>query len=231
MTQRQGPGVRVGMLRAATALAVGLITLMPMQARSGIILDVFVDSSSATAGSTGNTFDVYVKNDSTNGESVSITGLSVDLTLPSGASYITFTNIDINTTLPYIFSITGSFLGGASTSVSPSEVMLNDASNASAGQSLAVGDSFGLARVTYSVSPGAPSGPVVVSLADLGGGTSLTLGPPDFAPYTPGPANGTITIQGMTATPEPSSLTMLAIAGIVGMVLSGRSRVRSRRGG
>jgi hypothetical protein len=190
---------------------------------------MIVQDSAAMPGSTGNTFDVILRNDSTMGETVNITGFSVDLKLLTNSSYITFTDINANTSLPYIFSITGSFDGGPSGTVGPSEVTLIDTANTADGQVLGVGQTFGLAHVTYSVAANAPGGKVSVSLVDIGAGTSLTLGPPDYPLFNPLTTDGDIIIQGAIPIPEPSTLTIVAVASSLSLIMSGRLRRRSRQ--
>lgn len=222
------PHGRFAAIAVAVLLGLVLHAIQPGAARADVILSIVVEDSTASAGSTGNFFDVILTNASTSGESVFITGFSLDLLRPNSASYVTFTNIGINTALPYVFSVTGSFPGGPTTSVAAGEVTLNDSANTLDGQALAAGASLGLARVEYSVAAGAPGGLVPVTVASLGAGTTITLGSPDFPVVTPNATDGTITIQGEVI-PEPASLTMLAIAGFTCLAFSRLSRLAARR--
>jgi hypothetical protein len=216
---------------ASIILAAAFLSLLSTTSRADLVLDVIIMDSTATAGSAGNAFDVILKNSSTGGEATSITAFSLNLGLPVGVTHVTFTGIGVGTSLPYLFGTTGSFDTGPEGTVSAGQVTLNDSSAAFEGQVLEAGDSLGLAHVTYSVGEGAPAGSVLVSLANIGAGTSLTLGPPDFESIPPSPVDGMITIDGTAVVPEPSSSMIVAIAGIVGLAVCGRLRERVRRDG
>ena len=143
---------------------------------------------------------------------------SVDVLL-SNSSVVNFTSIDNGTTAPYIFSITGSF--GFVSNLLPMEAAGNDIA-LSGGQVVNPGDTWGLAHLRYLVDPSAPPGTVVGVMLEPTpvflpppGGTSLS--DPTGAPVQFTSVNGTITITG-TAIPEPASVTLLGISGVILLV-------------
>jgi hypothetical protein len=127
-------------------------------------------------------------------------------------------------TQPYVFSATGSFDGGAVSTVAPGEVTLNDSAATLDGQVLGVGDRFGLARVTYAVAPGAPAGAYPVTVVTLGDATSLSDPNGNLVDFTP--VNGSITILGLMTIPEPSSM-VIAAAGALSLLVYRFARRRS----
>jgi len=186
-------------------------------------LTITAENSTASPGSSGS-FDVVVQNETA--APVTIAGFSVDVLLASTAS-VSFTGINNNTTTTYIFSNippsnTPSF--GFESVFVPGEATGNDFA-ASGGQVLNVGQSFGLAHVSYLAASGASGGSVGVTLEPLPvlnlpfGGTNLSDANGVTLDSTS--VNGTITILGSTTVPEPSTVIMLAAAGTI-LLLSSR---------
>jgi hypothetical protein len=187
-------------------------------ARAGF-LSIVVQSTSAMPGATGS-FDVDLVNNSSS--PVSILGFSVDVLL-SDITNVTFTAMDNSTTAHYIFSITGSFGSGFQSGILPQEATGTDVS-AGGGQFVAPGETWGLAHVSYLVNPAAPPGTVVPMFLEqspqffASGGTSLTDPSGNPVSFKGLGTNGTITVEGTAAAPEPASLTLAAIgaAGLAG---------------
>jgi hypothetical protein len=210
--------IRLGLLAAA------LVVFATTQSRAGS-LQIVVENTAAAPGSVGQ-FDVILQNDSAS--AVTIGAFSVDVLLSSTMS-VSFTGINNNTTLPYIFSITGSFPPGFAGSLLPMEASGNDVA-ASGGQVVNPGQSFGLADVTYLVDPSASAGSVGVTLEPTPvflpppGGTSLS--DDQGNPVAFASVNGTITIQTAAVVPEPSTAILLSTSGLI--LLLGRRF--SRRG-
>ena len=195
----------VGLL-AATLLAVAV---PPVRADLPP-LEIEVLNSTASAPGTGS-FDVVLTNPSST-PSAAVAGFSVELTIAS--PYINFTAV--NTPSNYLFTSTGSLFGGLQLDVlSASELLAYDVA-LSGGVALNPGDIYGLMNVTYSVGAGAATGPYSVTIADVGVSTSLSDTIGNSLAF--GTANGTIQIQGTVTTPEPSSLTVAALAGVFSLL-------------
>jgi hypothetical protein len=194
----------------ALGLAAALLVFATTPTRAGS-LNIVVESSTAAPGTIGH-FDIDLVNNSAS--AVTVAAFSVDVLL-SDISNVSFTSMTNSTTAPYIFSITGSF--GFLSQVLPMEVSGNDLAQGS-GQVVNPGDTWGLANVTYAVSPSAPLGTVVgVSLEPApvflpSGGTSLS--DPTGAPIPFDSVNGTITVPS-SAVPEPSTAILLSTSGLI----------------
>jgi len=191
-------------------------------------LDIVVENSTAARGMRGQ-LEVDLVNNSSS--AVSIADFSVDVLL-SDTSNVTFGGIDNATTAPYIFSITGSSPPGFSSQLLPMEAVGSDLS--SSFQVVNPGDTWGLASLTYLVDESAPLGTVVGATLEptpvflpLPGGTSLSDASGAPVPFTM--VNGTITVQNPTAIPEPASVTLLGISGMILLVGTRFARRRSMR--
>jgi hypothetical protein len=214
LVEKRSPGMTQAWQLWAAALALFAFEAAP--ARAGLIMQV--QNSAASAGGTGS-FDVTLAD---TGGTFNIAGFSVNLTVP-GASGVSFTDVNTDTIVsPYIFGTLQtppfSFDTFPNTQFIASDV-------AATSVTINPGDTFGLAHVTYSVTPGAPSAAVPVSLIDIGGGTALADENGNFVSFTT--TDGTITVSG-TAVPEPASLTLLGLgaASMAGYALrKNRSRV------
>jgi hypothetical protein len=181
-----------------------------------LVLDVLAEPSTTPAGGAGG-FDVLVRNDAGSTESVTLAGFSVDLGI-SSSSEITFTSIDTNTAIPYIFD--GNTLGFFVTVQDSHEVSGNDIA-AVGGTLLIPGASFALAHVSYTVALNATPGVYPVTFLGILSGTSLTDAAFNNLVFTP--IDGSITVTSSGAVPEPSSLVMLGL-GSLGLIAAGLRR-------
>ncbi len=180
-------------------------------------LDIVVENSTAAPGMSGQ-LEVDLVNNSSS--PVTIGAFSVDVLL-SDSTFVNLTGIDNGTSAPYIFSIAGSFPPGFESNLLPMEAAGKDLSNG--GQVVNPGDTWGLANLTYVVDPSAPLGTVVGATLES---TSVFLPPPggtNLSDPTGGPVpftmvNGTITVQSSTTVPEPSSVALLGISGVILLV-------------
>ncbi len=190
------------------AAAVLILSAAATPARADLILDVIAEPSSAAAGQPG-TFDIVVQDDSTSTESVSIGGFSVDVTVAPGSG-VTFTGIDAVASTSYIFD--GNSLGFSGTSTE--DVASGNDFAATGGTELTPGGmAYTLARVSYSIDPGATPGSMIpVSFVLPGDATSLSDADGDLLVFTP--TAGTITVMPGGAVPEPSSLVLISLAGV-----------------
>ncbi len=218
--RRRGPiSVIIGTAAAVAALTLfAPVTTRP--ARAGLIVQAL--NSTADSGGTG-AFDVVV-NDT--GGTFQVAGFSVELSLPVGSA-VSFADVTTDTlAAPYLFGTlqsppftfdsfpTQDFSASDFTLAAPGFITLNP------------GDIFGLAHVTYSIDPGAPAGPITVSLVPAG--TSLSDNEGNPVSFTM--SEGTITIAASTV-PEPSSL-VLAGVGAALLALTHRvltEKIRGRR--
>jgi hypothetical protein len=150
----------------AVALAMSALTA----SADGLIL-LKLSSVSAAPGSTGNTFEVDLLNDT--GSSIVIGGFNFEITADSD---IDFTGADFSTFASYIFAgdswdQANSFPLNTSTG---SSLSAGDISNSGAGATLGAGRTLGLALLTFDVSPTAALGQVAVSLSSDPSHTNLS---------------------------------------------------------
>lgn len=192
--------------------------LAPASGRASVILSV--QSATAAAGSSGNSFDVQLSNSGPS--AVTIAGFSFGI-LTANVN-ISFRDANISTTAPYIFgsnSLFGPDLTGPTSgqSLSTSDVFAIPMT----GATLGAGTTVGVGHILFDVLPTATAGTSPVTLAafplsslsdPLGNNVVIqTLSP------------GQITITG-TGVPEPSTLATF-LAG-VGLILAhGKRRHRS----
>jgi hypothetical protein len=209
-----GPS-RLAVLPLLAALA---LLALAAPSRAGLVL--IAQDSATKPGGTG-AFDVILENEASSTQSVTVGGFSVDLKL-ANTNAVMFTAINTNTTLPYIFTSSGSFGFTGAVSGGGIEVTGNDLALPPAdGVTLDPGTSFGLAHILYQVAANA-GGTVPVPFVSINAGTSLADA--NGQPITSfGVNNGTITV---TAVPEPSSLTLLAL-GLATSMTAVRLRRRS----
>jgi hypothetical protein len=166
----------------------------------------------ATPGSTGS-FDVLLVNPA-DGTSHDVAADSLGLSL-LGPLSITFTGVSIDTVAaPYIYVTSGTTQGAGplSTDTFPNtQFTASDSEFAAPGfRTVSPGETFGLAHVSYAVSPTSPGGTDTLafgspatSLSDING---LAI------PFSI--SNGSITVA---IVPEPATLTLGATAAIVGL--------------
>ncbi|HLK22841.1 MAG TPA: hypothetical protein VKT81_28040 [Bryobacteraceae bacterium] len=208
---------RLGLL--VPAFAALLISSTPLRADFIFSLDPVI---TAQAGSTGNVFDVLLKN--LGASTVTVGSFSFGITTAN--TDITFTNADTSTTAPYIFAgdsfddMNGFTL--YTNSLPGQTVEAADASASLVGASVGAGVTVGVGRIMFDIANGATPGPFAVTFeASPTTGLSDTNG--NGLDFTT--TDGTITITPATnPVPEPAQATLLfcAFAGIV--LLSKRRR-------
>ena len=98
---RCGPGRILGVLATA------LLLLASSTARAAAMITIVVPDVVAAPGSTGS-FDVTLQNPSTSTQDVTVGGFNIDIRL-ADTKRVMFTGIDAMTTVPYIFTTSGSF--------------------------------------------------------------------------------------------------------------------------
>ena len=179
-----------------------------------------------TPGSSGS-FDVLLVNTNAAGGAsygVSLDGLDLALSGPAGVS---FTDVTINTTVPYIYSTSSTTLPGSDPldfgiAFPNTGFTVADADGASPFfQTVNPGDQFGLANVSYSVSPSF-SGADTIAIASLNVGTSLSDINGNPIPFTA--MNGSIATSSI---PEPSTLIQAMAAVGIGLGAFWRRRRKS----
>jgi hypothetical protein len=193
-------------LTLATALAATMTIGHAASCRAeGLIIET--PNLTATPGSTGS-FDVLLVNPA-DGTSHDVAADSLGLSL-LGPLSVTFTGVSIDTvTAPYIYvtSATTQGAGPLSTDTFPNtQFMASDSEFAAPGfRTVTPGETFGLAHVSYAVSPTSPGGTDTIafgspatSLSDING---LAI------PFSI--SNGSITVA---VVPEPPSLVLGALA-------------------
>lgn len=191
--------------------AVGMAVCLALVrgASAGPILSVNVQSVTATAGDTGDTFDVTLTNSGDAG--VTIAGFSFGV--QTADTDITFTDATVaTTTAGYIFA-TDSLLGPDLVAFDfvPGQSLIGSDLADDSGITLDAGETLGLGHVFFDVAADATTGgPFAVTLETVdSGGTSLT--DPDFnAINIDSLNNGAITIDAAVTTPEPATWLLLA---------------------
>jgi hypothetical protein len=189
------------MPRSSTVLATVLVAVFTaaQSSQAGLIFEA--PTVSVGPGDSGS-FDVTVfNNNPAGGGSYQVAADSLELFL-SGPAGAKFTGVDISTTVPYLFAVSGTTQGGGPFSFSTfpgNSFISSDAEFGLLGyRQIDPGQSFGVSHVNYAVAAGGKSGDLRLN---FGGGTSLS------------DANGNV-----IATPEPSSC-LLLLAGLVAVVI------------
>jgi hypothetical protein len=203
-------------LAVPTLLAALALLSVAAPSRAGLVL--IAQDSATQPGGTG-AFDVILDNEASSTQSVTVGGFSVDLKL-ANTNAVMFTAINTNTTLPYIFTSSGSFGFIGAVTGGGIEATGNDLATPPAdGVTLAPGTSFGLAHILYRVAANA-GGTVPVPFVSINAGTSLAdaAGQPITSFVT---RNGVITVV-----PEPASFALLAL-GFAASMAAVRLRRRS----
>ena len=169
-----------------------------------------------TPGSSGS-FDVLLTNtNAAGGASFGVSLDSLDLAL-SGSPGIAFTNVTIDTVAPYIYTVSATTLPGSDPlnfgiAFPNTGFTVADSDGASPFfQTVNPGDTFGLANVSYSVSP-TFSGADSITIASLNVGTSLSDINGNAIPFTA--TNGSFSLSTI---PEPSSMFLAATAVLIGI--------------
>jgi len=202
-------------------LAMSLVA--PVPCRGGGLVIEAPNLTSVAPGSSGS-FDVSLVNtNALGGASYDVAGDSLDLMLTGSAGFA-FTDVTINTSVPYIYTVSATTLPGSvpldfGITFPNTAFTVADSDGANPFfQTVNPGDQFGLAHVLYTVDPTA-SGTTTITIADLNVGTSLSDINLNPIPFTA--MNGSIST---TSIPEPSTLILAATA-----VLIGLGAVRRRR--
>jgi hypothetical protein len=197
------PGCRLA-LSAVLVLAACLGPALPCRA-AGLVMEV--PNLTGPPGSSGS-FDVLLVNTNpAGGASYDVAADSIELAVlgPLGA---TFTGVSINTTTaPYIYVTSGTTVGGGpfSMDIFPNtQFTASDSEFAAPGfRTVSPGETFGLAHVTFAISPSSTGGTDTImfvfpgtSLSDINGAS---------IPFT------------TQLVPEPAALTEAATAALLGL--------------
>lgn len=220
---RSGRGTSPGRRLALLSLAVLALTLgRTVPCRAGLVIEA-PTLYNVAPGSSGS-FDVLLMN--TNGPlgaSYNIAGDSLDLVL-SGSPGFSFTNVTINTSVSYLYSVSATSLPGSDplnfgiTFPNMGFTVVDSDGADPFFQTVGPGATFGLARVFYTVDPTA-SGTDTITIASLNVGTSLSDINLNPFPFTA--VNGVISTASV---PEPSTLIQTGTAVLIGLGLAWRRR-------
>lgn len=193
---------------AILSMAIFMACVLP--AHADIVLSAA--STTASAGSTGNSFEVDLTN--TGSSDMQIGGFVFEITTTN--SNVTFTDVTTGTTAySYIFDA-NSLFGPDLAASSPGQTF--DAADVAATPSsyttLAAGETLGLGEVFFDLAPGASSATVSFNLGNSslsdGNGNPISIDSAD---------SGLINV-----TPEPASL-VLALTGALTLIAAARRRV------
>ncbi len=203
-----GPGFRLA-LAAALVLAAALGRDVPCRA-AGLVVEA--PNVTAPAGSSGSFDLLLVNTNPAGGASYNVAADSFELSL-LGPVAVTFTDVSINTIVPYIYVVSGTTVpGGLPLSLDTFPNTQFTASDAEFGplgfQTVNPGDTFGLAHVSFTVSPTATLGADTIAIAS-GTATSLSDENGNAIPFAI--SNGSITV------PEPCALAQSATAAMIGL--------------
>jgi hypothetical protein len=214
--QGSGRGMGAGLRRArlvVVVLVMGLGIASPCRA-DGLVIEA--PTLAVAPGSIGS-FDVLLVNtNAAGGASYRVSLDSLELTL-SGSPGIAFTNVTINTIVPYIYPVSATTLPGSDplnfgiTFPNTSFTVADSDGGSPFFQTVNPGDMFGLANVSYMVSP-TFSGADTIMITSLDVGTSL-------ADINGNPISFT-SMNGLISTsliPEPSTLIQAATAVLIGL--------------
>ncbi len=205
-----GPVHRLARL-LVVALAMSLVLAVPCGA-AGLVIQA--PSLTVAPGSSGS-FDVLlIDTDPAGSPSYGVSTDSLALAL-SGSPGVLFTDVTINTIVPYIDTVSATTLPGSDPldfgiSFPNTGFTVADADGADPFfQTVNPGDTYGLANVSYTVSPSF-SGTATITIASLNIGTSLSDIDGNPIPFTT--MNGSI-----ASIPEPSTLIQAATAVLIGL--------------
>jgi hypothetical protein len=206
-----GEGTWLG-LWLVLALTVAVGHAVPCRA-AGLVVEA--PNLTAATGSSGS-FDVLLVNTNAAG------GISYDIAADSfqltslGPVTITFTDVSINTITPYIYVTSGTTEGGGALSLDTfpnTQFTASDSEFAASGfRPVDPGATFGLAHVSYAVSPTSPFGTDTIAFGSLA--TSLSDEAGNAIPFTI--SNGSISVVAAVIQ-EPPALTEAATAALIGL--------------
>jgi len=205
-----GPGFRLA-LAAALVLAAALGRDVPC--RAGLLIEA--PSLLATPGSSSSFDLLLVNTNPAGGASYNVAADSFELSL-SGPVAVTFTDVSISTIVaPYIYVPSGTTQGGGPLSLDTfpnTQFTASDSEFAAPGfRTVNPGDVFGLAHVSFTVSPTAGLGADTIAIAS-GAATSLSDENGNAIPFAI--SNGLIG----SGVPEPCALAQAATAAMIGLV-------------
>jgi len=206
-----GPGFRLA-LAAALVLAAALGRDVPC--RAGLLIEA--PSLSATPGSSSSFDLLLVNTNPAGGASYNVAADSFELSL-SGPVGVTFTGVSINTIVPYIYVMSGTTVpGGGSLSFDTfpnSQFTASDSEFAATGfRTVGPGDTFGLAHVSFTVSPTAALGDTIA----IASGTATSLSDENGNAIPFAISNGLIAVPAPPV-PEPCALAQSATAAMIGL--------------
>jgi hypothetical protein len=217
-----GRGVGPGQRLAPLLLVILAMSLGPAVSCRAAGLVIQAPDLTVTPGSSGS-FDVLLLNtNAAGGASYGVSSDSLELTL-AGPAGIAFTNVTINTIVPYIYAVSATTLPGSDplnfgiTFPTTSFTVSDSDGGSPFFQTVNPGDSFGLANVSYTVSPTFLG---TDTISSLGIGTSLSDIDGNSIPFAS--MDGSIS----TVIPEPSTLIQAATALLIGLGAVWRRRRR-----
>jgi hypothetical protein len=169
----------------------------------------------AGPGSTG-AFDLLLVNTNpAGGDSFNVAADSFELSLVGPLS-VTFTDVSINTIVPYIYVTSGTTQGGGPLSLDTfpnAQFTASDAEFAVPGfRTVNPGDTFGLGHVSFAVDPSTLNGTDTI-LISSGDSTSLSDENLNPIPFTI--SNGSLGVG--APVPEPAALIQAATAAMIGL--------------
>src|SRR5262245_24543429 len=163
--RRMGPGPR---LAAALVLTATLGTAVPCRA-AGLVIEA-PNPTGLAPGSTGSFDLLRVNTNAAGSASYDVAADSLGLSL-TGPLSVTFTEVSINTIVPDIYVTSGTTQGGGPLSLDTFPNTLFTASDSEFAlpgfRTLNPGDSFGLAHVSFAISPASPGGTATIPLDRL----------------------------------------------------------------
>jgi hypothetical protein len=181
---------------------------------AGLVIEA--PNVTAGPGSTGSFDLLLVNTNPAGGASFNVAADSLELSLVGPLS-VTFTDVSINTIVPYIYVTSGTTQGGGPLSLDAfpnAQFTASDAEFASPGfRTINPGDIFGLGHVSFAVDPSTVNGTDTI-LISSGPATSLSDENLNSIPFTI--SNGSISV-GALAVPEPAALTQAALAALIGL--------------
>jgi hypothetical protein len=216
---RRGTGL--GRRLAGVLVVILVMSVGPAVSCRAAGLVIQAPNLAVAPGSSGS-FDVLlIDTDPSGSPAYNVSGDSLELTL-AGSAGVSFMDVTINTAAPYIYTVSATSLPGSDPlnfgiSFPSTSFTVSDSDGGSPFfQTVNPGDTFGLATVSYTVSP-TFSGTDTIS--SLGLGTSLSDINGNPIPFT--------SMDGSISTiPEPSTLITAATAVLIGLGVVWRRRRR-----